>query len=425
MQKVLVIDDFEPVRKVVKRIVERMGYTVLQASHGREGLEIYDKERPEIIITDLNIPYIDGKSVLYSIKRQSPKTEVIVLTGFADQETTNSLLKSGAFACLKKPLNLEQMIKTLADVREKMQNLDAQVQPVVLLAIDSDERRSTIEKILSRHGIKTVFYEDTSDCSAVLSKEGIDLVLMEFNHHKDEQLQTFMQLKKSYEDFELVLLLTEHGDTETLAQNAIGQGAADCLSEPLDEEELLPALMKVFQNLQVQRSLLYKRLKQGHSHALSISLNDRHEVVVDLNNHSNDFIESMISTVHHLPLAFVVMNDAMDVVYSSARMSDLVSFAPKKIDTPLFEALRKQGIDLPPIDEFYKNLTKIVQPGYSDEEMTDMREYSEMGFIKLKVFARTQDPQSLIVIVFSTMTNDMLTNIHPTLGNALLKNPGY
>lgn len=119
-ETLLIIDDFEPVRKTVKRIAEREKFLTLQASDGREGLDLFGKEHPSIVITDLKMPLIDGKGVLCAIKQQAPETEVIVLTGYGDSDTAASLIRLGAFSYLQKPLDLHQLVKVLGQARESV-----------------------------------------------------------------------------------------------------------------------------------------------------------------------------------------------------------------------------------------------------------------------------------------------------------------
>lgn len=120
MEKILIIDDFDAVRKTIKRVVERENFIALQACDGKEGLEVFEREKPDVVITDLKMPNIDGKGVLCAVKEQSPETEVIVLTGYGDPETERFLLKKGAFRYLQKPLDLHQLVKILGEVREKI-----------------------------------------------------------------------------------------------------------------------------------------------------------------------------------------------------------------------------------------------------------------------------------------------------------------
>lgn len=131
MEKVLIIDDFEPVRKVIKRIVEQENFIALQACDGKEGLEVFERERPELIITDLKMPNIDGKGVLCAVKSQHPETEVIVLTGYGDNELGSFLLKNGAFSYLKKPLDLHHLVKILTEARNKIKKNNGTVVPLL------------------------------------------------------------------------------------------------------------------------------------------------------------------------------------------------------------------------------------------------------------------------------------------------------
>ncbi len=187
MEKVLIIDDFEPVRKVIKRIVEREQFTALQACDGKEGLEVFERERPEVIITDLKMPNIDGKGVLCAVKSQHPETEVIVLTGYGDSEMANFLLKNGAFSYLKKPLDLHQLVKILSEVRNKIRKNG--VKPLPLPLLSSSQNDETVSLYFSPDGkIKILWDGDTKEKARQfmsLGANSLALPLIVINNKRD------------------------------------------------------------------------------------------------------------------------------------------------------------------------------------------------------------------------------------------------
>ena len=82
MQKRLLFVDDEPgIRKVVGIALKDCGYTVSAAANGEEGLDIFRREKPPIVITDIRMPGMDGLDLLRAIKSESPETEVILVTG--------------------------------------------------------------------------------------------------------------------------------------------------------------------------------------------------------------------------------------------------------------------------------------------------------------------------------------------------------
>ncbi|MEJ2234998.1 MAG: response regulator, partial [Syntrophobacterales bacterium] len=76
--KILVIDKNENIRQDLKVALEGEGYEVLTAETGREGLEIFIRELPSIILVDVNLADIDGIEVLKRVKEQNPDVQVIV-----------------------------------------------------------------------------------------------------------------------------------------------------------------------------------------------------------------------------------------------------------------------------------------------------------------------------------------------------------
>ncbi|HXC67604.1 MAG TPA: response regulator, partial [Nitrospiraceae bacterium] len=81
MTKVLVIDDEEGIRDLLDTLLTRKGYTVVLASGGRKGVELFRRERPDVVVLDLKMPEMDGLAVLQHIRNLTPSQPVIILTG--------------------------------------------------------------------------------------------------------------------------------------------------------------------------------------------------------------------------------------------------------------------------------------------------------------------------------------------------------
>ena len=81
MTKVLVIDDEEGIRDILDTILRRKGYDVVLADGGRKGLELFRRERPDVVVLDLNMPEMNGMAVFQHIRQLNPGQPVIILTG--------------------------------------------------------------------------------------------------------------------------------------------------------------------------------------------------------------------------------------------------------------------------------------------------------------------------------------------------------
>ena len=86
MSKVLVIDDESSIRKLLNISLTYKGYEVIIAEDGEQGIELFQRERPPIVLTDMKMPGVDGIEVLSRIKEINPEAEVIVITGHGDMD---------------------------------------------------------------------------------------------------------------------------------------------------------------------------------------------------------------------------------------------------------------------------------------------------------------------------------------------------
>ncbi len=99
--KVLLIEDDEVARLSLKRVIDKEGYETLTAVDGYEGLNLFRSEKPDIVITDIKMPNIDGTEVVHTVKDISPSTEIILVTGHGDYDTAILALRDGVLDYLK------------------------------------------------------------------------------------------------------------------------------------------------------------------------------------------------------------------------------------------------------------------------------------------------------------------------------------
>ncbi|MCK5202954.1 MAG: response regulator, partial [Desulfobacterales bacterium] len=80
-EKILVIDDDNTIRDIVSKMLWQLGYEVSSADSGEDGLDLFLKNKFDIVITDFDMPGIDGIDLAYCIKEKSPETLVVLMTG--------------------------------------------------------------------------------------------------------------------------------------------------------------------------------------------------------------------------------------------------------------------------------------------------------------------------------------------------------
>ncbi|MEX1329957.1 MAG: response regulator [Desulfobacterales bacterium] len=119
MTRVLIIDDEEPIRSMLKLMLERDGYEVDEAPDGMEAIGIYRQNPADLIITDLIMPNQDGIGMIIALKKEFPDVKIIAMSGGGLNKPEGYLKgakKLGAACTLAKPIDRDEMLRAIKDV---------------------------------------------------------------------------------------------------------------------------------------------------------------------------------------------------------------------------------------------------------------------------------------------------------------------
>src|SRR5687767_748716 len=115
-RKVLVIEDHPDSREMLETVLIDNGYTVITAADGLSGLDIAKAVRPDVIITNINMPNLDGREMIKQV-RQMPELQhiPIVVLSAVRTDDPEALIKVGATAVASKPIELKRFLETLTE----------------------------------------------------------------------------------------------------------------------------------------------------------------------------------------------------------------------------------------------------------------------------------------------------------------------
>ena len=119
-RQVLLVDDEPGILRVLGISLADRGYRVLTAESGEEALRVFHEVRPEVLLTDIKMPGMDGIELLKRIKEESPSTEVIMITGHGEMELAIQSLKYDASDFITKPIDDEALDVALRRALEKL-----------------------------------------------------------------------------------------------------------------------------------------------------------------------------------------------------------------------------------------------------------------------------------------------------------------
>ena len=269
--KILVIEDEEDVRESYLDMFEFFGYEVDSAPNGREGVVKVTNNDYEIVITDLNMPEMDGIEVLKMVKKNKPYIEVIVITGYATLENAIKAMKIGAYDYFTKPIDLELvkivLSKCIQSIKARKENEELKTLNQKLtelnelkdkfITVTNHELRTPLTVLKGYLDLIDMFLPEDSDKDLIealnISKETMKEMVTIIEHLHD--LSFFDYGKKNYTKNEFVLtelLQTIYNEMKVLFKNRQIKFNFTLEGDPVkvvgDQERLKRSLRELLQN---------------------------------------------------------------------------------------------------------------------------------------------------------------------------------
>jgi two-component system NtrC family sensor kinase len=123
--KLLIVDDDPNLRKTLSDILKVKGYAPIAVATGQAALDRVEEEIPAVALVDLRLEDMSGLRVVEEIKKHSPVTECILLTGYASQASAIEAVNLGAYSYVQKPYDMEQLLVTIRRAIEKREAAEA------------------------------------------------------------------------------------------------------------------------------------------------------------------------------------------------------------------------------------------------------------------------------------------------------------
>lgn len=201
---ILTIDDEENIRDSFRLFLEDFDFEVLEAGNGREGLDIFFREHPDLVLCDLRMPEIDGLEVLEQIKDESPETPIIVISGTGVIGDAIEAIRRGAWNYLLKPIHdmsvllhaINQALersRLIAENRAYQEHLEEEVtrRTQALQRAIQDLNRSNTRLKESEEKYRSIF-ENLQDVYLEFSFDGmiteISPSVANFSHYRREEI---------------------------------------------------------------------------------------------------------------------------------------------------------------------------------------------------------------------------------------------
>jgi len=164
---ILIADDEEALRFSLASILEMEGYDVKTAGDGNEALKLVGENEFDIAFFDIRMPGLNGVETFKQIKKTSPETIVVMMTAYAMNDLIKESVKEGAFACISKPFEIEDVLNTVKEISQKR----------AALLVNLDEQSADVlHQILKSYGYMIINENDSKKALSFAKRRKPDVI---------------------------------------------------------------------------------------------------------------------------------------------------------------------------------------------------------------------------------------------------------
>ncbi len=329
MKRVLLVEDDETARAALGSVLTKEGFTVTLAQDGEEGIALFLKEAPDIVITDLRMPKVDGMAVLRKVRQHSRETEVIVISGHGEYDVAIEALREGATDYVKKPIQLGDIFLALDRCGERIErNRKFVVKPVVLVVEDEQEARESLVGEMNKEGWTVLSAADGEQALNLFQDNRVDVILTDIRLPKKDGM-AILEATVSRGDCE-VILMSGYGD-EAMAIQAMRLGAINFIRKPLELDLVLISVERAFEKVRLKRANLH-RVRELELANEVISRISGGSVVLDFDALDKQAPPSLVNVkkmFDPLLVECLVVSSDLKVVYSNPQLIKKLGREPK------------------------------------------------------------------------------------------------
>ncbi|WP_078346958.1 hybrid sensor histidine kinase/response regulator [Mucilaginibacter pedocola] len=256
-KRILVVDDNQTNRDILEEQLKQWEFIPVMAESGTEALKLLeDKEQVHLIISDMNMPEMDGITLARKIRELDGGIPIILLTSMGNEQSKKN--KSLFNVALTKPTKHQVLYKHIIEQLKLTHEVKHEVQPVktpfsedfanhhpinILIAEDNAINQKLAKYILNKMGYKPDLVENGHECLNALINKKYDMVLMDVQMPEMDGLEATRFIRQNMEHQPAIIAMTANAMAEDREQ-CLQAGMNDYLSKPLKLQEIMAALEK-------------------------------------------------------------------------------------------------------------------------------------------------------------------------------------
>ncbi len=253
--KILIGDDEIEICKRLQCELQKEGHEVEYRTSPLFVLDDLKRARRDgapynLLLVNVHMPEMDGITLLSRVRKECLGVEVIIMTGYRDEEIVIKALRLAAKNYLNKPISLEELDAVVSEVIKKTDRGNSR-RYHILVVDDEKDLCDRIKRELDKEGYHVSVAYTGSECIEYFKENKVDMLITDIRMPGMSGLEMLENCRKITDDF-VSIIITGHGDHET-AKKSLKLGAFDYLKKPLSLDELIISVKKGFEHLDALR----------------------------------------------------------------------------------------------------------------------------------------------------------------------------
>ena len=237
--KILLVDDDPDVLSTVRDVLELEGYEIETAENGFVALKAATQSPFDAVLMDVRMPGLDGVQTFIRFKEIAPGTPVIMVTAYSEEDIISDALREGAFAAMRKPLDFDQLFKTIEEARGKG--------AMVLVVDDDDELCGGMKLALDSRNFRTKVAGDGETALKLTRENNFDIIILDMKLPTLNGFETYLEIKKIRPNAVVILITGAPGEMLELARKAVERSAYVCLQKPVQMDSLVELMDRIME----------------------------------------------------------------------------------------------------------------------------------------------------------------------------------
>jgi len=232
---VLIVDDEPNMRTTLGDILQEEGYEIDTASSGEEAVAKCGRRAYDVLLMDVRMPGIDGVEAFRQVRRLQAGARVILMSAYSVDELKQAALDDGAIAFLPKPLDIENVICLISEVKH-----------TAILVVEDDEGTATaLSGAMKKRGYRVRVTGSPHAALELVEQIRFDIIFIDAKLPSMNGLELYLEIKRLTPTSTAIMLIGMEREFEEIAREAVRRTAYTILRKPLDLDHVLDLLERV------------------------------------------------------------------------------------------------------------------------------------------------------------------------------------